>query len=212
MNNEYYEKLQVAPRTGTDKVPVYYARDEEWNPVVLKGPIPEPEIAALLETERIKKILGVPRTHVRRDGAHIVSDCLYDYSLKESHICKEGIDKGVRLSNIKLKMWKHDIRDPIAERSFLKALALRLIIGTDDTVPRNFVVLDQTVYSVDDPAWFKEPVRVWKVQAHSQHYNDMLDRHWKWVKAFLNVWRKKDLPPFCIDMCNKYLERKNWVF
>lgn len=209
----YYEKLQVAPRTGPEKVPVYYARDEDWNPVVLKGPLSEDEIQALLETERIKALLGVPRTHVRRDGDLVVSDCLYEYDPADSHVCISGIDKGVRLSNIKLHMWRHDIEDVTTQRSFLKALALRLILGTDDTVPRNFVVIGNTVYSVDDPAWKQEPSRVWKIQTHSKHYNQMLNRHWDWVVAFLKAWkRKKELGEFSLRMCDKYMVRNNWNF
>ena len=209
----YYELLQVAPRTGPEKVRVFYARDEDWNPVVLKGPLPENEIDAMLETERIKKILGVPRTNVRAEGNMLVSDCLYDYDYKKSHTCKTGIDKGVRLSNIKLKMWNHDICDPVTERSFLKALALRLVLGTDDSVPRNFVVIGQTVYSVDDPAWEVVPKQIWKVKTHAEKYEEMLDRHWKWVVAFLKDWsRKRGLSEFNKEMCKKYMDRNSWMF
>lgn len=209
----YYEKLQVAPRTAVNKCRVYYARDEEWNPVVLKGPLPEREILAMLETERIKQVLGVPRTCTRRDGMYLVFDCLYDYSYTDNHVCVSGIDKGVRLSNIKLQMWKHEYKGQTVERSFLKALALRLILGTDDTVPRNFVVVDDTVYSIDDPAWKEEPTSIWKVHNHSQYYCDLLDTHWNWVKSFLNVWkRKKEIGEFSVRMCIKYLDRNNWVF
>jgi hypothetical protein len=110
-------------------------------------------------------------------------------------------------------MWKHDIEGQTVERSFLKALAFRLIIGTDDTVPRNFVVLDETVYSVDDPAWKKEPTQIWKIKNHNQKYTDMLDRHWNWVQAFLKDWQKQKLiGSFSIRMCNKYLKRENWSF
>lgn len=209
----YYDLLQVAPRTSSDKVKVCYARDEQWNPVVLKGPLPDKEIEALLESERIKKILGLPRTNVRRDGNYMVADCLYDYDSNDSHICSSGLDRGSSVSNIRLHMWKHEIDDPVTERSFLKALAFRLIVGTDDTVPRNFVVVQQTVYSVDDPAWKQEPERVWKLISHSEHYNRMLDRHWAWVKAFLYDWsKKKKIGEFSLQMIQKYLDRKNWNF
>jgi hypothetical protein len=209
----YYDMLQVAPRTGREKVRVFYARDEDWNPVILKGPLSTNEIEAMLETERIKQILKVPRTHVRRDNDFLVSNCLYDYDYEDSHICLSPIDNGERLSNIKLKMWKHDFEGKTLERSFLKALALRLILGTDDTVPRNFVVLDETVYSVDDPAWKKEPTQIWKIKNHTKKYTDMLDRHWEWVQAFLKDWQKqKSIGHFSIRMCNKYLKRENWSF
>jgi hypothetical protein len=209
----YYEQLQVAARTGPEKVHVCYARDEDWNPVILKGPLPDREISAMLESERIKKILGLPRTNVRQDGNYVVADCLYDYDYHDSHLCRSGLDRGCRISNLRLRMWKHETNDPVTERSFLKALAFRLIVGTDDTVPRNFVLINQTVYSVDDPAWNLEPKRLWKLTSHSQHYADMLDRHWAWVKAFLYAWsRKKGLGEFCYTMIEKYQDRKNWVF
>jgi len=210
----YYDMLQVAPRTGPEKVRVYYARDENHNPIILKGPLQDDEINAMLETERIKKLLDLPRTNVRvEDDNFIVSDCLYDYDFKDSHICASGIDKGQRLSNIKLKMWKHEFEGKILERSFLKALAFRLIVGTDDTVPRNFIVIDNTVYSVDDPAWKKEPLMIWKVKSHSKKYTDMLDTHWEWVQAFLEDWKENyDIGEFSINMCNKYLKRENWIF
>jgi hypothetical protein len=208
----YYEKLQVSPRTSSTKCRVYYARDEDWNPVVVKGPLLEKEILAMLETERIKRLLGVPRTCTRRDGMFLVSDCLYDYTFSDYHICTTGIDRGERLSNIKLRMWKHEYRGQTIERSFLKALALRLILGTDDTVPRNFVVVDDTVYSIDDPAWKIEPSNIWKVRTHKQHYSDMLDTHWTWVQSFLDAWKKHDIGEFSVRMCDKYLNRDNWVF
>ena len=209
----YYDMLQVAPRTGADKVRVFYARDEQWNPVILKGPLSQEEIKAMLETERIKCILGVPRTNVRHDEDFLIADCLYDYDYEDSHTCVSGIDKGQKLSNLKLKMWKHEFEGETLERSFLKALALRLILGTDDTVPRNFVVVGDTVYSVDDPAWKKEPTIIWKIKTHSQKYTDMLDRHWDWVQAFLKDWRKQtSIGDFSIQMCNKYLNRANWSF
>ena len=209
----YYEWLQVAPRTSTEKPPVYYARDEEWNPLVIKGPLLRAEIDALLETERIKKLLGIPRTHVRAEVDNVISHCLYDYDINDSHIVISGIDKGVRISNIKLKMWNHNITDPITERSFLKALAFRLIIGTDDTVPRNFVTIGQTVYSVDDPAWKVEPTQVRKIKTHSEKYNEMLARHWDWVTSFLRSWKRKTaIGAFSVAMCEKYLLRENWKF
>ena len=209
----YYELLQVAPRTAPEKARVHYARDEDWNPVIVKGPLLSNEIDAMLETERIKKLLGVPRTFVRSEGTMLIANCLYDYNMRESHICRSGIDKGQRLSNIKLKMWSHDIVDITMERSFLKALALRLILGTDDTVVRNFVVIGKTVYSVDDPAWKKEPTYIWKVTAHKEKYEDMLNRHWLWVTVFLKKWKKKTaLGIFSIAMCDKYMLRENWVF
>lgn len=210
----YYELLQVAPRTSSDKVPVYYARDEDWNPVVLKGPLSTEEIQALLITERFKELLGLPRTNVRwNDNNTVVSDCLYDYSLSESHICKSGIDKGKRLSNIKLKAWRHDITDRTAVRSFLKALAFRIMIGTDDTVPRNFIVIGQTVYSIDDPAWEEEPKHLWKVKTHSEHYNTLLDENWEWVIAFLNAWKQTEgLHDFNYKMIDKLMDRSYWKF
>lgn len=209
----FYDMLQVAPRTGPEKVGVFYARDEEWNPIILKGPLSTNEIEAMLETERIKKILQVPRTNVRQEDDFLIADCLYDYNYNESHTCVSGIDIGKRLSNIKLKTWKHDIEGTTVERSFLKALALRLILGTDDTVPRNFVVIDDTVYSVDDPAWKKEPTQIWKIKNHNKKYTDMLEQHWDWVQAFLKDWRKqKSIGRFSIRMCNKYLKKENWVF
>lgn len=210
----YYELLQVAPRTSPEKVPVYYARDEDWNPVVLKGPLSEEEIQALLHTERIKKLLGLPRTNVRRsDDNFVVSDCLYDYSLSESHRCASGIDRGKRLSNIKLKAWRHDITDRTAVRSFLKALAFRIMIGTDDTVPRNFIFVDPAVYSVDDPAWEKEPTRLWKVKTHSEHYSKLLDENWEWVMAFLNAWKQtEELSEFNYKMIDKLMDRSYWKF
>jgi hypothetical protein len=209
----YYDMLQVAPRTGADKVRVFYARDEDWNPVIMKGPLSQEEINAMLETERIKRILGVPRTNVRQDEDFLIADCLYDYDYEDSHTCVSGIDKGQKLSNIKLKMWKHDFEGKTLERSFLKALALRLILGTDDTVPRNFVVIGETVYSIDDPAWKIEPIRLWKIKNHTKKYTDMLDQHWDWVQAFLKDWKKqKSIGTFSIRMCNKYLKRENWSF
>jgi hypothetical protein len=209
----YYDMLQVSPRTGPEKVAVCYARDEDWNPLVVKGPLSSEEINALVETERIKCVLDIPRTNVRRDDhGFIVADSLYDYDYNESHVCTSGIDKGVRLSNIKLKMWKHDTEDRIAQRSFLKALAFRLVIGTDDSVPRNFVVIGKTVYSVDDPAWKIEPTIIWKIKTHAGYYNRILDENWKWVSAFLSVWKKKAIGDFSIRMCNKYLKRENWAF
>ena len=210
----YYEYLQVAPRTSPEKVPVYYARDEDWNPVVVKGPLSTEEIDALLITERFKKLLGLPRTNVRRgDDNFVISDCLYEYDINNSHTCTSGIDKGKRLSNIKLKMWKHDITDRTTVRSFLKALAFRLMIGTDDTVPRNFIVIDQTVYSIDDPAWEEEPTRIWKVKTHSEHYNQLLDENWEWVMAFLEEWRYTDgLYGFNYHMIDKLMDRSYWKF
>ncbi len=210
----HYELLQVAPRTSPDKVPVYYARDEDWNPVVIKGPLSEEEIHALERCERIKKLLGLPRTNVRRCADNtIISDCLYDYSLSESHTCTSGIDKGKRLSNIKLKMWKHDITDNTTVRSFLKAIAFRLMIGTDDTVPRNFIVIDQTVYSIDDPAWEETPKELWKVKTHSEHYNRLLNENWGWVMAFLIDWlRTEGLREFNYRMIHKLMNREYWKF
>ncbi len=210
----YYELLQVAPRTSTDKVPVYYARDEDWNPLVIKGPLSAEEIDALLITERFKELLGLPRTNVcRSDNNTVISDCLYDYSLSESHTCTSGIDKGKRLSNIKLKMWRHDITDRTTVRSFLKALAFRLMIGTDDTVPRNFIVIDQTVYSIDDPAWEVEPSQLWKVKTHAEHYNKLLDENWEWVVTFLNSWKNTEgLHEFNYRMIDKLMDRSYWKF
>jgi hypothetical protein len=203
----------VAPRTAPEKVPVYYARDEDWNPVVLK-PVPsEKEVAALLETERIKQLLGLPRTNVRRCGEWVVADCLYDYDIRASHICRCTHDRGVRISNIKLKQWSHDTTDSITARSFLKALAFRVMIGTDDTVPRNFVVIDQTVYSVDDPAWGVEPARIWKVKSHGEHYRALLEEHWDWVYAFLSDWSTTPgLSEFNYAMIYKLMDREAWTF
>ena len=210
----YHELLQVAPRTSSDKVPVYYARDEDWNPIVVKGPLSSEEIHALLITEKFKRILGLPRTNVRRsDDNHVVSDCLYDYSLSDSHKCTSGIDKGKQLSNVKLKMWKHDVTDVTTIRSFFKAMAFRLIIGTDDTVPRNFILIDQTVYSIDDPAWGIEPAHLWKVKTHSEHYNTLLDENWDWVKSFLSVWKNTPgLNDSCYCMIEKIMDRSYWKF
>lgn len=210
----YYELLQVAPRTSAEKVPVYYARDEDWNPVVIKGPLSTEEIDALLITERFKKLLGLPRTNVRRgDDNFIISDCLYDYDIHDSHTCKSGIDKGKRLSNIKLKMWRHDITETVTVRSFLKALAFRLMIGTDDTVPRNFILIDQTVYSIDDPAWEEEPSQLWKVKTHSEHYNQLLNENWDWVMAFLEDWKSTEgLHDFNYHMIDKLMNRSYWKF
>lgn len=210
----YYERLQVAARTGADKVPVYYARDEDWNPVILKSGLAEKEIQALLEAERIKRLLGLPRTNVRRWGADgIVADCLYDYDYNNSHICQSGIDRGKRLSNIKLKQWSHEVDDRVAVRSFLKALAFRVMIGTDDTVPRNFVLIDQTVYSVDDPAWGVEPARLWKVKTNADRYNRLLDENWNWVLAFLSDWKHtQGLSAFNYAMIDKLSDRTYWVF
>jgi len=179
---------------------------------VIKGRLSEKEILALLETERIKTLLDVPRTNLRRDGMFVISDCLYDYDVESYHICKSGIDKGERISNIKLKKWTHTPKNTIQERSFLKALALRLILGTDDTVPCNFILIDDTVYSVDDPAWKIEPQFVWKITAQKDYYSAMLDRHWEWVSSFLNDWLDAGLCDFSNRMIVKYLDRKNWCF
>jgi hypothetical protein len=84
-------------------------------------------------------------------------------------------------------------------------------LGTDDTVPRNFVIVEETVYSVDDPAWKKEPTQIWKIKNHNKKYTEMLERHWDWVQAFLKDWREqKSIGTFSIRMCNKYLKRENW--
>jgi len=214
MEVDFEEVLKVCPRTSQDKVNVFYVRDSEYNPLVLKGPLENKEIVALLESERVKTLLDLPRTNVRKyEDNYIISDCLYDYDVNNFHICKLKIDKGQKISNIKLKGWEHKETNTILERSFLKALAFRLIIGTDDTVPRNFIVIENTVYSIDDPAWNIEPTQLWKIKNYKTMYTNMLDRNWEWVQAFLTEWKNTlHLGYFGIQMCQKYLIRKNWVF
>jgi len=214
MEVDFEEVLKVCPRTSQDKVHVFYVRDSENNPLVLKGPLENKEIVALLESERVKTLLDLPRTNVRKyEDNYIISDCLYDYDANDFHICKLKIDKGQKISNIKLKGWEHKETNTILERSFLKALAFRLIIGTDDSVPRNFIVIENTVYSIDDPAWNIEPKQLWKIKNHKTMYTNMLDRNWEWVQSFLTDWKNTlHLGYFGIQMCEKYLIRKNWVF
>lgn len=210
----FHDLLQVAPRTGPEKIPVYYAHDSDGCAVILKRGLSDAEVTGLLKTEHIKELLGLPRTHVRRLGHDgIIAQCLYDYNVKESHVCRSGIDRGMRISNIKLKQWLHNVDDCVTIRSFFKALAFRQMIGTDDTVPRNFVLIGQTVYSVDDPAWEIEPTRVWKVKTHSEHYNQLLDEHWEWVLAFLIVWEETPgLSEFNYRMIGKMMRREYWKF
>lgn len=214
MQGDFDEPLLVCARTSPDKVNVYYVRDSDYNPLVLKGPLESKEIVALLESERVKTLLGLPRTNVRKyKDNYILSDCLYEYDPTDFHICKMKIDKGKKISNIKLKGWEHKETNTTLERSFLKALAFRLIVGTDDTVPRNFIVIEDTVYSIDDPAWNVEPKQLWKIKTHKEMYTDMLDRNWEWVQTFLVDWKNTlNLGYFGIQMCEKYLIRKNWVF
>jgi hypothetical protein len=214
MEVDFDEPLMVCARTSLDKVKVFYVRDSDYNPLVLKGPLESKEIVALLESERVKQILGLPRTNVRKyKDDYIISDCLYEYDVNDYHICKLKIDKGRKISNIKLKGCEHKETNTILERSFLKALAFRLIIGTDDTTPRNFIVIENTVYSIDDPAWNVEQKELWKIKNHKIMYTNMLDRNWEWVDAFLVEWKNTlNLGYFGIQMCEKYLIRKNWVF
>jgi hypothetical protein len=69
------------------------------------------------------------------------------------------------------------------------------------------------VYSIDDPAWNVERKELWKIKNHKIMYTNMLDRNWEWVEAFLVEWKNTlNLGYFGIQMCEKYLIRKNWVF
>lgn len=104
------------------------------------------------------------------------------------------------------------------------SLAFRKIIGTNDTCTRNLLLVDGEVYTIDDPALFKQTPLMYKsnvpksfVHAYEQqlhtYFDDILEEIARWMdvidEATYLTQKQKE---FMKDRCNELADEDMWLW
>jgi hypothetical protein len=197
----YTNFLQIQPITGRTKARAWFATID-GKQVVVKGPVNATEAAAVMKTETLKKTLGLPHANTRieeSDGKkYIVADNLVgDYLAFPTKKVTTKLELNatvVDVERISLSTWDNAMLANDAQTlNLLVALAFRKVAGANDTCNRNFVVIGETVYSVDDAAVEKETAHMWSkgLVKPKATYEAALTKHWDAVKETLESWKGK---------------------
>lgn len=217
-------QVQLLTRRGQPKV--YFATDR-GKPYVYKGPLDMKFKDNIIHTERLKQVLELPQLDVdfedykgeiwmrcNRIGASAMSD-LTNSIMKESKLeSKRPIYNGPPSYLTVLPSEKSSMLE------FVKAVFLKIVVGTNDLAMRNFLRDEGgKIYSIDDHANSVPPpistVCPRLKKDEKAKYFRFLSENEEEVDAILHSWCKKisshispSLRDHYITRINKIIERK----
>jgi len=97
--------------------------------------------------------------------------------------------------------------------NYLKILAFRYIIGTNDTTNRNILKVESKFISIDDPALFISPKMIYKSPIpikHRQIFSQILNSNFQEIQNWLQNIMVKNI--FCQEQINKLMNINNWIY
>ena len=202
----YKSPLQAQAVTGTGKPPAFFCQ-QTWknghvHQYVVKGPVTLEYGLRCEVTDKVKHLLRLAWTDTvaktYRDGTFVVAYAVVPYDPTKHRDYSTPSQPNLRLVHVPPTHWDHPMlqSDALALEVFV-VLAFRWCIGTNDTVPRNILVVRNSkgrdvLYSIDDPALWTAPKNglMWNKQMKSDEYNAALRRVFEpHVKQALTQWK-----------------------
>jgi hypothetical protein len=223
----YSHPLQAQPRTARWKPPVYFVCSARGQKVV-KGPVSEDIARQTMLTEEVKWRLGLHHANMHREtyseGVYLVADALVPYDPNEYLVRTTKIEQ-VKLVVAPPLSWNHAMlvqNDDLAVELFA-VLAFRRCVGTNDTCPRNILVVPRpdgghTLYSIDDPTKLTPAKFMWSKSMFQSLYDLTLTRVWDRVQARVATWERKidSIPPgvrgYFAQSLSELKHRSAWHF
>lgn len=219
LKNNFKCFLQAQPITGRTKPRTWFATNKiTGKQVVIKGPMESNDINNCIKSELIKKILNLPNTNIRileDDISYIIQDSLVDYTILPTHIISTKLETDICVpENLSVPGWNHDMVDNTdLAYKILEGLLFRKVVGTNDTCTRNFIVIDNIIYSIDDASLDIDTDYMWKIPLIKplKKYQNVLDICWDKLVETISIWRTKLIGNvFALKQLDKYSNLENW--
>ena len=213
----YEEPLQTQLLTGRSKPRVWFGT-YNGKQVVVKGPVAKKESKGVLKTQKIKECLGLPHTNAHMDGDYLVFDSLIDYKKLPTRIVTSKIETNVKVPVMtSVGAWEKSMMEKEElVKQLLVGLLFRKVVGTNDTCARNFMVVENVVYSIDDAALDLTTSHMWKMKASmkaSVEYVKAMNTHWDYLVNIIEDWETKlSEYPSCMERLALMKDMKNWVW
>lgn len=210
---EFENPLQAQLITGRAKPRVWFAT-RIGKQVVIKGPVSKKESSCVLKTQKIKECIGLPHTNAHAEGDYLVFDCLIDYTHLPTRITSSRIEVDVKVPvGTSIQGWeKNMLKIPHLAKQILVGLLFRKVIGANDTCSRNFMVIEDTVYSIDDAALEKLTQRMWKTKVTCE-YAQAMHTYWDYLVGVMEDWEKKlSEYAFCMERLAEMKDKSKWIW
>lgn len=209
--------LQAQPITGRWKPRVWFATDPDGKQVVIKGPVSAEERHMCIQSQQVKDRLSLPSTKMRIIGNYLIQDSLFDYTKFKTHIVTTSLETNIEVPvSTELNAWDHSyLSNKELSYNILEALLFRKIIGANDTCTRNFVIIENTVYSIDDAALRKPTPYMWKTKLIKQKkkYENALNLSWERIKQTIEHWKELLVgDTYAIQMLDYYSDKDSWTW
>ena len=192
--------LQTQLVTGNGKARVYYCdikKDlsdyfprifhEEYG-FILKTPLKQNEIDSIILSSEIKNMLGmISDNPIQINPTSILSVNFVPVDEDDYVVKTSKLETDVKIYNGNKYSYHSDMisKNPL---EVFKGLLFRKIIGTNDTVDRNFIYIANRIISIDDPALFKETEYIFKkplAQKYRQNYIKYFDKCWSEIEQVI---------------------------
>ena len=224
--------IQTQLITAFGKQKVYYCdfdNNEKYSKI-LKGPFLENNsvnMQKFILTDQIKKILGLDTLNYEivyyKNNKYLLYDNLINIQSQKTEIKTSKLEKNVKIYNGE-KYFLNVLKiNDIQWLELLKLLLFRKIIGTNDTCDRNFIAKNNKIFSIDDPALFKDTIYIFKKPLNEKlsnlykqklkfYFNDLLKIEDVWINKINKMHLTYEIKSFMIEKINILKNIKNWKF
>lgn len=228
--------IQTQLITNKHKPRTYYASFDSGVTYtgIIKGPYrSKQDINQLLIADRIKNDLtATSRKYESRavtigKETYYQQNCFIPIDSSCTTTASSRLESNVRIYNGPKYFYDHADILTISygeQKALCALLAIRKIIGTNDTCCRNIIHIGGEFYSIDDPAMFKNTSGMFKTNVpkrYVEHYNAMVQRQWDYIIDTLVEWNRM-IPKltylngvqkqFMLDMIEELADDVNWKF
>ena len=229
-NNISVIQAQLVTAIGKQKVYFCDFDNNEKYSKILKGPFLENNsvnMQKFILTDQIKKIFGLHTLNYEivyyKNNKYLLYENLINIEPQKTEIKTSKLEKNVKIYNGE-KYFLNILK--INDNQWfelLKLLLFRKVIGTNDTCDRNFIAIDNKIFSIDDPLLFKDTIYMFKKPLNEKlsnlykqklktFFNDLLKIEDDWINKINNMHLTYENKSFMIEKINIFKDIKNWKF
>lgn len=227
INLNQIEHLQTQLITARSKPKTFYTSITSKFSHIIKFPINTDEINNLITSDKIKELFGLIPSNIKQ--IQIISDNTAYTGVIMTNFNQQINSNDVIIKSSKLENnviiyngnhlhleW-NDLNNLTHDEqiNYLKILAFRYIIGTNDTNNRNILKVDDKIISIDDPMLLISPKMIYKSPIpikHKQIFNMILNSNFQEIQRWLMEIKSKINIEFCKQQIDKLMNINNWIF
>jgi hypothetical protein len=227
INLSKIEHLQTQLITARNKPKTFYISLNSRFSHILKFPLSQNDINKLILSDNIKQLFNLIPSNIQ-------SIQVIDFENSSLGIIMTNFNNQIDPNNTIIKSSKLENEVMIyngnhfhfewndlyklthdEQIKYLKVLAFRYIIGTNDTNNRNILKIQNEIISIDDPVLYIPPKMVYRSpipKNYRQIFAQILNSNFNEIQKWLKEIKMKINDTFCIQQIDKLMNINNWVF